>query len=96
MPGVDRPKLPSNWVRQNGRVYCLACQRERAAERGLAKLPKDASFTSREQQRAAACIAFEFKRDPDRQDGEIAKACRTSIPTVRKARAELGVSSPAN
>lgn len=89
MAGVERPELPANWVRQGGEVYCLACRRERASEAGVADLPDDASNTSRQQVRASACVEFEVARDPDALDGEVARACRTSIHTVRKARQQL-------
>lgn len=89
MPGVERPELPANWVNKGGEVYCLACRRERASEAGVADLPEDASNTNRQQMRAFACVEFEVTRDPDAHDGEIARACRTSIPTVRKTRKQL-------
>ena len=41
-----------------------------------------------------ALIEFEVKRDPNRGNGEIAKACRSSIPAVAKARKRLGYDEP--
>ena len=40
---------------------------------------------------AGARIEFEVKRDPGRADNEIARACRASTFSVRKARARLGL-----
>ena len=44
--------------------------------------------------RSTALIEFEVKRDPNRGNGEIAKACRSSIPAVAKARKRLGYDEP--
>ena len=41
--------------------------------------------------RSQARIEFEIRRDPGRQDNQIAKACGTSTVSVRKARARLGL-----
>jgi hypothetical protein len=92
MPGVEAPKLPAHWVKQGSRLYCLACRRERASESGVAGLPEGTSLISRKQRRASACIEFEVDRDPDRLDGEVAKACRTSVSVVRKTRRQLAAS----
>lgn len=90
MPGTERPELPAAWVEQEGEVYCLACRRELAGEAGLAGVSEDVPPAKRQQLRTVARVEFEVSRDPERADGHIAKACRTSIPAVRKARARLG------
>jgi hypothetical protein len=36
-------------------------------------------------------VEFEVLRDPDRNNGQIARACRTSVPAVLKARKRLGI-----
>ena len=35
-------------------------------------------------------------RDPDRPNGTIARACRSSVPAVIKARKRLGIAEPSN
>jgi len=88
MPEVEVPSLPESWVREKGEVYCLSCRRERAAESGELTL-EGASLEERRAARAAARVEFEVLRDPERPDGKIAKACHTSIFSVKKARARL-------
>ena len=91
MSTVEHPELPATWIEEEGGTYCLTCRRERAGEAGLLKAPVDASTKDRQQLRSAARLDFEVARDPNRADGRIAQACRTSIPAVRKARARLRV-----
>lgn len=93
-PEVERPRLPATWVRENGELYCLSCRREMAGEAGLAAAGEDAPNQTRPQIRSQARIEFEIKRDPERPDNRIAKACGTSTVAVRKARARLGLTSP--
>jgi hypothetical protein len=93
-PEVKRPRLPPTWVRENGELYCLSCRREMAGEAGLAGIDEDTPNQARLKIRAQARIEFEIKRDPDRQDNRIAKACGTSTVAVRKARVRLGLISP--
>jgi hypothetical protein len=88
---VEQPRLPATWVREDGELYCLGCRREMAGEAGLAGVDEDATSQKRQQIRSQARIEFEIQRDPDRQDNLIAKACRTSTVSVRKARARLGI-----
>lgn len=90
-PEVKRPRLPSTWARQGGLLYCLACRREMAGEAGLEGIDEDTPGDKRLQIRSQARIAFEINRDPECPDSKIAKACRTSTVTVRKARARLGL-----
>jgi hypothetical protein len=91
MEGVERPALPANWGERNGESFCLGCLRELAGDDGLEGAPEDASLEIRRQLRSAARVEFEIKRDPDRADGQIAQACHTSIPAIKKARARMGV-----
>jgi hypothetical protein len=90
-PEVKRPRLPATWAKQNGLLYCLSCRREMAGEAGLVGVAEDAPSDQRQQLRSQARIAFEIKRDPDRQDNRIAKSCHTSTVAVRKARARMGL-----
>ena len=46
----------------------------------------DISTADRAKLRSSAVVDFELARDPDRTEGEIAKAARASIGAVRKAR----------
>jgi hypothetical protein len=94
MNGIRRPPIPANWVKRDGVAYCLACRRELAGEEGVAALPEDAPVADRQKVSAAARVDFEVRRDPDRANGKIAKACRTSIPAVRKSRERLGLYQP--
>jgi hypothetical protein len=94
MNGTERPDLPANWVERDGEAYCLGCQREMAGEEGLAALPDGAPLAERQKVNAAARVDFEVRRDPSRANGKIAQACRTSIPSVRKARERLGLADP--
>ena len=91
MAEVERPKLPATWIEEDGELYCLSCRREMAGEAGLEGVREDAPSQERQQIRSKARIEFEIKRDPARADNEIAKACRTSTFSVRKARARLGM-----
>jgi hypothetical protein len=78
---------PPNWVKEKGLYYCLACRRERAMEQAVEKAGGErVSTADRAKLRSAAVVDFEIARDPDRTEGEIAKAARASIGAVRKAR----------
>jgi hypothetical protein len=87
--GERKRKLPDNWSKEKGGVYCLGCRREMAGEAVLEELPEDASGEIRRKADVAARIEFELSRDPDAADGQIAKACRTSVASVRKTRERL-------
>jgi hypothetical protein len=83
--GLDET-APPNWVREpGGRHYCLVCRRERAVEAALEDAG-DVGIEARAKLRSAAIVQFEIDRDPERTEGEIAQAARTSIGAVRKAR----------
>ena len=89
MPGYEHHERPSAWAEDDGTVYCLACRRELAAEAGAGAAPSGTTVQRRAQLRAAALIEFEVSRDPERSDSEIARAVRTSVPAVVKARERL-------
>ncbi|MEO7197789.1 MAG: hypothetical protein ABIZ50_04885, partial [Solirubrobacterales bacterium] len=65
--------------------YCLVCRRERAIDDAIAKAG-DVSTADRAKLRSSAVVDFEIARNPNRTEGEIAKAARASIGAVRKAR----------
>jgi hypothetical protein len=80
---------PPNWFTdENGDHYCLVCRRERAVDIALADAG-DLGTEARAKLRSAAVVEFEIERNPDRPEGEIARAARTSIGAVRKARQRL-------
>ena len=90
-PDVEDTGMPSTWIDEDGELYCLGCRREIAGEQGVAAVDEDSSDQTKLQVRSQARIEFEIKRDPERQDNQIAKACGTSAMSVRKARARLGL-----
>lgn len=94
MPGVEPPELPAGWDQTPDGMHCLVCRRANAAEAALESAPEGASRQQRAKLRAAALIEFEIRRDPERGNGEIARACRSSVPAVVKARRRLGFSAP--
>jgi hypothetical protein len=76
---------PPNWVKDKGLYYCLVCRRERAVDDAIAAAG-NVSTADRAKLRSSAVVDFEIARDPNRTEGEIAKAARASIGAVRKAR----------
>jgi hypothetical protein len=94
MAGHERIERPPEWSEEGGEAYCLACRRERAAEVGLSNAPEETSAQRRAQIRAAALVDFEVTRNPSRRDGEIARAARSSVSAVSKARERLGLGAP--
>ena len=93
-PEVERPRLPSTWVMEEGELYCLSCRREMAGEAGLEGMDEDAPSQERQKIRSRARVEFEVQRDPERADNLIAKACGTSTVAVRRARDRLGLERP--
>jgi len=84
--GLDAGTAPPNWAQEgDGLYYCLACRRERAIERALENAG-EIGIAARAKLRSTAVVEFELARDPERSEGEIARAARTSIGAVRKAR----------
>jgi hypothetical protein len=79
-------KTPPNWVEDGGLAYCLACRRELAVESVLADAPDDSTNKRLAELRSAALVEFEVERNPDRRDGEIARAIHCSAVAVGKAR----------
>jgi hypothetical protein len=51
--------------------------------------PSDSDRDARAKLRRAGLIEFEVRRTPDRTDGSIARACRTSAGAVAAARRRL-------
>jgi hypothetical protein len=88
---VEDTSLPSTWTEEDGELYCLSCRREMAGDAGLEGVDEGVPSQERQKLRSRARIEFEIQRDPERADNEIAKACRTSTFSVRKARARLGM-----
>jgi hypothetical protein len=93
MEGAERTGLPANWVRDKSGTYCLLCRRTKAADDALEGAPENASREQRAKLRANAVLEFEVLRDPERPNGEIAKACRASVPAVLRARERVGSAS---
>jgi hypothetical protein len=84
--GLEEGIAPPHWVRErDGSHYCLSCRRERAIEAALEDAG-DIGIEARAKLRSTAVVRFEIARDPERTEGEIARAARTSIGAVRKAR----------
>lgn len=81
--------LPDSWVSSEQGQYCLICRRSRVAENAVGDTQEE-----RAQMRRAALLEFEVKRTPERSNGEIARACRTSVPAVAKARKRLSLPDP--
>jgi hypothetical protein len=94
MKGAEEPKLPSGWSDDRAGTHCLLCRRAAAADAALDNAPSDTNRQGRAKLRAAALIEFEILRDPERGNGEIARACRSSIPAVAKARRKLDIPEP--
>jgi hypothetical protein len=89
MSGYQRDERPAAWARDGREAYCLACRRELAAEAGADAAPPGTALKQRAQLRTAALIEFEVNRDPDRSDTEIARAIKSSVPAVVRARERL-------
>jgi hypothetical protein len=84
--GLEGVAGPPNWAQEDdGRQYCLACRRERAIDAALEEAG-EVGIEGRAKLRSQAVVKFEIARDPERTEGEIAKAARTSILAVRNAR----------
>jgi hypothetical protein len=85
---------PSSWVSTAEGQFCLVCRREEAAEAALDSVPSDSPVAERAKRRRAALIEFEVSRTPDHADGVIARACRTSVSAVTRARRNLELPDP--
>jgi hypothetical protein len=85
----ERIPLPNAWTVTEDGLFCLVCQRDRAANAALEAAPADSSLDTRAKLRRAAVIEFEVLRTPEQTNGVIAKACRSSATAVAKARDRL-------
>jgi hypothetical protein len=81
--------LPDNWTSSAEGNFCLTCRRYRAGEAALDAAPGDSDRDARMRLRRTGLIEFEVRRTPERSDGSIAKACRTSASTVAATREKL-------
>lgn len=86
--------MPSSWAKSAEGLFCLVCRRDRAAEAALDAVPGDSPIAERAKARRAALIEFEVSRTPDHSDGIIARACRTSVSAVTRARRRLELPDP--
>lgn len=82
--------MPADWIEIDSELYCLGCRRVLAGE-AAAEVGDGANATREQllQLRKAGTLEFEIRRDPDRPDRAIARACRTSVPAVAKVRNRL-------
>lgn len=83
--------LPEAWEDCAEGVFCLGCRRQRVAEAAIDASPAALDRDARAKLRRTAVIEFEVTRAPEKTNGSIAKACRSSIPAVAAARRRLGV-----
>jgi hypothetical protein len=91
----DEPvPLPDAWDSTAEGLFCLVCRRQRAADAALASAPSDSPVDARAKLRRAALIEFEVSRTPEHADGIIARACRTSVSAVTRARRRLELPDP--
>jgi hypothetical protein len=86
--------LPETWVSLTEGLFCLVCRRQRAAEAALEDAPSNSPVAARAKLRRAALIEFEVSRTPQHADGIIARACRTSVSAVSRARRNLDIPNP--
>ena len=92
--GGERVELPTSWVSSKEGTFCLLCRRERAAQAALDAAPKESGLEDRAKLRRAALVEFEVRRRPGHGNGEIAKACRSSVAAVVAARKRLKIPAP--
>jgi hypothetical protein len=92
--GGEKVELPESWSNSKEGTYCLLCRRERAAQAALAAAPKDCGREDRAKLRRTALVEFEIRRRPAHGNGEIAKACRSSVAAVVAARKRLKIPAP--
>jgi hypothetical protein len=89
MDGAKHSGLPPTWQKTKQGTFCLLCRRDKAGEKALAKAPETMNREDRAKLRNDAIIEFEVRRDPSRADGEIAKAVRSSVAAVGRARKKI-------
>jgi hypothetical protein len=90
MPGAEQRGLPACWEKTRRGTFCLHCRRTIAADQAIEGAPASATREERAKLRARALVEFEVRRDPDRPNGEIAKACHASVAAVIRARERVG------
>jgi hypothetical protein len=92
MPGVvELSGLPTSWEESGGVAYCLSCRRKLAGEARAAAVADEDSAPELLRADAEGRIEFELRRDPDRCDTRVARACGTNVVMVRQVRERLGV-----
>ena len=92
--GGEKVELPASWATSREGTFCLLCRRERAAQAALDAAPQDSGLEDRAKLRRAALVEFELRRRPNHGNGEIAKACRSSVAAVVAARKRLDIPAP--
>ncbi|HVO53207.1 MAG TPA: hypothetical protein VMT37_02230 [Solirubrobacterales bacterium] len=90
----ERVALPDAWDKSREGTFCLLCRRERAARAALESAPANCGIEEKAKLRRAALIEFEVRRRPNHGNGEIAKACRSSVAAVVAARKRLKLPAP--
>lgn len=81
--------LPEAWEDCADGTFCLGCRRQRVGEAALDAAPAAADRNDRVRLRRTAMIEFELLRTPEKTNGSIAKACRSSVPVVAAARRRM-------
>jgi hypothetical protein len=89
MDGAKHRGLPPTWSKTKSGTFCLLCRREQAGEKAVSKAGDSLNREDRAKVRSEAVIEFEVRRDPSRADGEIAKAVRSSVAAVGRARKKI-------
>jgi hypothetical protein len=92
--GGEKVELPASWAADEDGTFCLLCRRERAAQAALEAAPAECGREDRAKLRRAALVEFEVRRRPNHGNGEIAKACRSSVAAVVAARKRLKIPAP--
>ncbi|HEU5063315.1 MAG TPA: hypothetical protein VFT79_09225 [Solirubrobacterales bacterium] len=91
---AEAAPIPESWDSCSEGDFCLGCRRRRVGEAAVESAPEDCNRDKRAKLRRAALLEFEVRRDPDRTNGSIAKACRSSIAAVAAARQKLDAPAP--
>ena len=94
MAGSEGGGQPVDWRQDGEELYCLGCRRAVAADAGVETAPEDTPISDLARVRTRAMVEFEIRRMPERSNSLIARACRTSVPAVVKARRRIGIPAP--